>query len=61
MDYREFVQEVRIAWLREGRDGLRVVGQGSVLPDGRRAIGLVVPHLEVGDCRRWESEYRYSR
>ena len=43
MKYREFLKKVMIAQLREGRDGLRVVGDG-----------LIVPHPEWSSAEEWE-------
>lgn len=31
--YQSFLQEVRITQLREGRDGVRLVGEGLLVPD----------------------------
>jgi hypothetical protein len=42
--YRSFLQEARTAQLREGRDGVRLVGEG-----------LLVPHLTAFD---WEAVFR---
>lgn len=33
MQYQNFLQEVRTEQLREGRDGVRLVGEGLLVPD----------------------------
>ena len=43
MTYRSFLQEVATAQLREGRDGLRLVG-----------LGLLVPDVQWSSNEEWE-------
>jgi hypothetical protein len=47
MQYQSFLQEVQTAQLHEGRDGVRLVGEG-----------LLVPHPAWADSREWEKAFR---
>ena len=45
--YQSFLQEARTAQLHEGRDGVRLVGEG-----------LLVPHPTWADSSEWEAVFR---
>ena len=47
MQYQSFLQEVRTVQLREGRDGVRLVGEG-----------LLVLHPTWADSSEWEAAFR---
>ncbi len=47
--YRNFLAEVELIQLRDGRDGLRVVGPGCRADN----IGLVVPHVTWSNAVEW--------
>jgi hypothetical protein len=52
MKYRDFLEKVRLRQLREGVDGLRIVGEG-----------LAVPHPKPKTSEQWERSFyaRHSR
>lgn len=54
--YRDFLREVTLARLKQGRDGLRLVGDGLTYNDGRRALGMVVHDLKL-TVEEWERKY----
>ena len=51
--YRNFLAEVELIQLRDGRDGLRVVGPGHRGDDNALHIGLVVPHVTWTSAEEW--------
>lgn len=44
---------MELAQLRQGRDGIRLVGDGNTLPDGTKCLGMVVPHVQWRDIDEW--------
>jgi hypothetical protein len=46
MNYRHFLEEAAMVQLREGRDGLRLVG-----------VGLVVPYAPGSNSHDWEAVF----
>ena len=53
--YRDFLREVEMVKLKQGRDGFRLVGDVTTYNDGRRALGLLVPDLKLS-VDEWEAE-----
>ena len=51
--YRNFLAEVELIQLRDGRGGLRVVGPGYRADDNTPRIGLVVPHVTWSNAGEW--------
>lgn len=47
MKYRNFLQEVSTVQLRQGRNGVRLVG-----------LGLLVPHVQWSSAEEWEQAFR---
>lgn len=59
MKYRDFLAEVTLAQLRNGKDGIRLVG--VVRRDeatGEVRLGLVVPDHRWKTTSDWEASYR---
>ncbi len=54
--YRDFLREVEMVKLKQGRDGFRLVGDGTTYNDGRRAVGLLVPDLRL-TVDEWERKW----
>lgn len=47
MKYRNFLQEVSTVQLRQGRNGVRLVG-----------LALLVPHVQWNSAEEWEQAFR---
>jgi hypothetical protein len=56
MKLRDFLRRVEIARLKQGRNGIRVVGDGTAYSDGTQTLGMVVPD-EPLTVDEWEQRY----
>jgi hypothetical protein len=61
LTYRDFLLQASLAQLRQGRDGIRLVGGGYVYPNGKVSLGMVVPHVQWSDIEQWEAAYAQIR
>lgn len=61
LTYQDFLYEVGLGQLRQGRNGLRLVGDDTTYPDGTRCLGMLIPHVQWHNNEEWEAAYRLDK